>query len=148
MKTEEQIQAEFNPYTSLGYPFGTKEAIAAVKGFEKGVEACAEYFEQKLAEKDEVITALRMGWNESVELRGEAQETTKQQLEESNRELDIRANLLADAVREGCELTDKLAEANARNAKLVEVLEYVDDCYCFTNDEKVNQALAANEGRE
>ena len=67
---EDQIHAEFNAWVfnpnSEGYPLPNPHSAMA------SWKACAESYENKLAEKDEQITALQMGWNECIDKLSEA----------------------------------------------------------------------------
>lgn len=58
MSNEEKMREKFNPYTLFGYAFGTKEAIASVKGFDGVAKACAAIKDAEIAARDLMIKEL------------------------------------------------------------------------------------------
>lgn len=71
---EDQIRAGYKKWLDDNYliefPTDTSHPNQISYPFE-AYKACAESYEKKLAEKEEIITALQMGWNECIEQRSE-----------------------------------------------------------------------------
>ena len=59
-QNEEKMREEFNPYKEFGYPFGTKEAIAAVRGFELAIAQERIESQKREAALQEQLHAQRM----------------------------------------------------------------------------------------
>lgn len=90
---EDQIHAEFNAWVfnpnSEGYPLPNPHSAMA------SWKACAESYENKLAEKDEQITALQMGWNECIDKLSEAVAADEREIQAKVQELSEEELVLA-----------------------------------------------------